>query len=385
MNVPVLGQHDGRWAGIRLGTQDGATIGGFGCLITDLTMANLAFGGGEGLVKEIDNIFTNSGGYVDGAGHRSPQMGCDMVDWGRIQALLPNLAHVGTGYYSNVPADLGRIKAWLDQGGLVVLEVRWKGNKNLMHFVLAIGYSGNDIIVNDPETGREQRFSSRLFGTGNSATDIVNAHFFADAIPAVQEQHPAPVPAPAAPPQITPPKEEEVTQAQHDADIAALKADYEARLVAAAGETKAAQDLVVKQSDTITKLTEQISAAIPEYEHTYQAGDRGEVLTDKHTVVVDFSDQHEPVELEANTIVEVEGVFTVGPQKYYRTAKSLDGGYYYGVSVADVTEYQSQSAAPVLDAGAHAIALSTSQELHAAAASAVGGWKALLNKLSGRK
>lgn len=385
MNVPVLGQHDGRWGGQRLGTKDGATISGYGCLVTCLTMANLAFGGGEGMPNNIDDIFTNQGVYVDGDGHRSPAPGCDMVDWGAIQRVLPNLAHVGVGYYSNSPADLNRIKAWIANGGLVVLEVRWKGVASLMHFVLSDGYNGNDIIVNDPATGRQVGFSARLFGTGNSATDILTAHFFSDAISPVQAPHPEPAPSPAAPPQITPPKEEEVTRAEHDAAIAAIKTDYEAKLTATAADLTMAHELLAKQGETITSLNNQINADKPEYERTYQPGTRGELLTDKHTIVVDFSDQHAAVELEANTIVEVEGIFTVAGEVYHRTARSLDGEYWYGVKNEDVTTYQTQPAAPVLDARAHSVALSTSQQLHATAASAVGGWKALLNNLTGRK
>src|SRR6266576_920958 len=101
MNLPVLLQIDPRWQGQRIGTQNGATIGAFGCAITCITMKNYYYGGREGWVNTIDDIFTNRGVYTDGSGHYSPTLGCDMIVWDRIHGSLPHVEHVATGFYDN--------------------------------------------------------------------------------------------------------------------------------------------------------------------------------------------------------------------------------------------------------------------------------------------
>lgn len=387
MNVPVLGQLDGRWAGQRLGTKNGASIGGYGCLITDITMMNLAFNPGDNrLVNNIDDIFTSLGGYVDGAGHRSPYLGCDLVDWNKIHELLPNCALVATANYPDgVPADTNRIKQHIAGGGLVILQVFWKGNHNLMHFVLGVGSSNSDILVNDPETGRQQWFSSKLFGSGSAANDIYSAHFFVDGVannPAPMAPVP-PAPAAASPSlanQPAPAQEEQVTQAQHDAAIAALNTQHQAEVKDLEKKLSDATELAQTQGATITSLTTELAASVPEYVHTYQGGSVVEVLTLEPVTVVDFADQHAPVELPANTIVEVEGTFTAAGAHYYRTKKSLDGGYYYGVPVASVSPYTPAPGA--LDTNSAKAALSTSQSIHAMGADGMNGWQRFLSKLS---
>jgi hypothetical protein len=186
LNVPILGQHTLPWGRQRLGTVNGTTIGSHGCLVTCLTMANQFFGGG-GNPADVDNLFTDHGGYTSG----------NLVTWSKIQELLPNLRLARSEFTPNTPANLGNIKAHLDAGGVVVCEVRWRGLADKQHWVLAVGYNGNDIIVNDPETGSRTSFASKLFGSGDSARDILTARYFVDAIV------PAP-PAPAPAPQPTP-------------------------------------------------------------------------------------------------------------------------------------------------------------------------------------
>lgn len=188
-NPPIFSQHDGRWQGQRLGTVNGATIGLYGCLITCLTMMYDAFGGHNLFPNNVDDIFTNQGGYASG----------DLVIWGRIPNLLPGCAPVGSENTPNTPANIAHIKQALDQGELVILEVRWHGNANMQHYVLAVDYNGNDIIVNDPETGSRVGFSSKYFGTGNAATDIVSSHYYANSNPGKGA-----VSAPAAAPAATP-------------------------------------------------------------------------------------------------------------------------------------------------------------------------------------
>lgn len=82
------------------------------------------------------------------------------------------------------------------------MQVYFNGNKNLMHFVTAVGYNGDDIIFNDPWTDDVASFASRRFGTGQSRDDIIATHYFLDTTP----NNPAPPPpvAPAPEPQPVP-------------------------------------------------------------------------------------------------------------------------------------------------------------------------------------
>mgnify|MGYP000039875364 CR=1 FL=1 len=393
--VPILGQHDSRWGAQRLGTgsYDGAklintTIADYGCLITCLTMANLAFDPGSNLlVNNVDDIFTNQKGYTDGRGHFSPAAGCNLVVWGRIQQLLPNMGYHTMADYSNRPADITRLRQWINEGGLVVLQVNWKGRPGAMHFVLGKGHSGGpDILVNDPETGREQWFSSKLFGTGVAATDILKAYFFKDAISAAAPNYPppvAPVPVtnpapgmgsgPALEPETT--KEEEVTQAEHDAVVAALKQNHDNELKALNGELAKATQLLNTQSDTISRLAADIDKYVPEYVRTWADGETKEVASTAPIILVDFADQMPALEYEENTLFVVQGQpFTVAGKRYYRTKKSVAGGYYYGVPEDLVKDYVHEEPKSVLDLSAARTSLTVSQNIHAMAAdSSIGG------------
>lgn len=199
--IPAWSQRDPRWAKQRLGTVNGTTIGGEGCLITAIAMMNAGFDPGATLAPfQIDDLFTTHGGYANG----------NLVIWNKINQLLPNCSTQGQIFCQTTAAPVGDIKAHLDAGHLAVLQVGFGGNANKMHFVLALGYNGDDIIFNDPWYGDRASFASRRYGTGSSSRDILAIHYFADGIPPVKpevpvakptvpgpEPTPEPVPAPA--------------------------------------------------------------------------------------------------------------------------------------------------------------------------------------------
>lgn len=396
MNVPQLWQHDPRWKNQRLGTKDGTTLGSHGCTITCITMMNQAFNPGDGrMPNNIDDIFTNQQGYVgiNAAGRivgRSPQPGCNLLDWGKVQQLLANCGYVARGNYPDgTPADIARLRSHLDGGGLAVLQVYWGGNKNLMHFVLAVDHDGDDIIVNDPEKGDRVKFSSKRFGTGRSRDDIYVAHFFADAIP--NTPPPASPPAPAVPApsnepgrgagSVETPKEEEVTQAQHDSAMAEMKALFEGKInelnQAHEAELAKAKDLLTTQASTITRLTDELSKYVPEYVATWQDGPVCDVLSKQALILVDFADKEEPLEFPPNTIFTVQGQpFTVAGKKYWRTKNSVTGGYYYGVPADPAVTEAYNGPAPVTPP------LNASQQLHAMAADGLSWWGKLISNLN---
>lgn len=339
-----------------------------------ITMKNLWYGG-VGRANNIDDVFTMQGAYVDLKGHRSPQAGCSVLDWSRIAACLPKTRWLARANYPG-PADLGRIKASIDAGHPVTLEVRWLGRATAMHFVEGIGYEGNDIIVNCPELGRQTRFSSGQYGTGNSATDILTAHFFTGPVPAGRGS------APAAP--VAQPKEEEVTQAQHDAAIAALQTQSAQQIAAISAENQdikaqiqQATDLIGKQADTINRLQDELSKHVPEYEAT-ETDFVGSFIINETFDVTDVSDQAKPVEQEAGTIVDAVKRFTVYGEVHFRTQKSVDAGLWYAFPLSNLTPHDAAGETPVLDLKAKQAALNATQKIHAAAADGLSGWKKLL-------
>jgi hypothetical protein len=123
-NYPLYKQCDPSWANDQLGTSSN-TICKAGCCMSSVAMG-LA-GTGRGYNPHTLNIWLKSnGGYVSG----------DLFVWTSVNKLGMNFE----GKVSN-----SQIKAKLDQGKVVICNVHNGG-----HWVLAHGYSGDNILVNDP-------------------------------------------------------------------------------------------------------------------------------------------------------------------------------------------------------------------------------------------
>lgn len=194
--VPIFSQRDPRWARQRLGTVDGTSIGSHGCLITSIAMMDDAFDPNNPWTPaRVDDEFTDKQGYANG----------NLVIWSRIQKLLPNSGYQGVDWCPNatkttpaVPAPVEKLKGHIASGGLAILQVGFSGVSSRMHFLLAVGYEGNDIIFHDPWYGDRASFASKRYGSGVSAADILAVHYFRDAIPN-EPPPPAIAPAPEKP------------------------------------------------------------------------------------------------------------------------------------------------------------------------------------------
>lgn len=220
INAPAFNQRDGRWAGNRLGTLDGVSIGAQGCAITALTSADGADDPSNVWDPgQVDQLFTDQGGYVgyDGNGQvtlRSPQEGCGLLDWSAITRLLPNTNHAGADYCAASAAPVQKLRDWLDTfGQSAILEVRYGGDENAMHFVLAARDDNGVIVVMDPWNGDFTDVAGGRFGwPGNLGRIIYAVHYLSDTTPNVPVAPPPapqplpvpPEPVPAPPPQPDP-------------------------------------------------------------------------------------------------------------------------------------------------------------------------------------
>lgn len=200
LQFPIYRQGNPLWSGQRLGTVNGTTLGSYGCLVSSLAMVSSALGQ---LLNpaQVDDLFTNNRGYANG----------NLVIWNAVPRLLPQLSPLGVDYCESTAAPIAKIKGHLDAGGLALLRVNFNGVAGKMHWVVADGYNGDNIIKADPWYGDETDFTSRnaagrpRYGTGDASRDILEVHYFGDAfVPSAPIAPPATVPVTKLPDVIPP-------------------------------------------------------------------------------------------------------------------------------------------------------------------------------------
>lgn len=177
LNVPILSQRDPKWASQRLGTVDGTTIGGYGCIITCMTM--LANYYGHNLTPaDMDNWLTDNQGYVQGNLYRNDAFGREFTD-----CKFNNVI-----FCTGVSAPLSLIDDSLRKGFPVVVMVDFDHDPTdgiQTHFFLIIGREDNgDYIINDPWYG-DQVYLIARYGI-NQAQIINQINFFEGPIPTVE-------------------------------------------------------------------------------------------------------------------------------------------------------------------------------------------------------
>ena len=121
---PLYKQCDSRWGNNQLGTSSN-TICKAGCLMSSAAMALLGVGHNYN-PGTLNTWLKANGGYVSG----------DLFVWTAINK-------IGLTYHGKIANT--EIKHHLDSGNVVILNVHNGG-----HWVLAHGYSGDNILVNDP-------------------------------------------------------------------------------------------------------------------------------------------------------------------------------------------------------------------------------------------
>lgn len=123
-NYPMYKQCDPAWGSQQLGTSS-QTICQAGCLMSSAAMG-LSGTGHSYNPSTLNTWLKGHGGYVSG----------NLFVWGSINA-------IGLTFEGKVANS--QIKAKLDAGKVVICNVHNGG-----HWVLAHGYSGDNILVNDP-------------------------------------------------------------------------------------------------------------------------------------------------------------------------------------------------------------------------------------------
>jgi ABC-type bacteriocin/lantibiotic exporter with double-glycine peptidase domain len=147
-NFPLYKQCNSSWANDQLGTSS-QTICQAGCLMSSASMG--LSGVGHAYDPHTLNIWLKAhGGYVSG----------NLFVWASINSI----GLVFEGKVAN-----SQIKAALDQKKIVICNVHNGG-----HWVLATGYNGNNILVNDPGYATTQYSLSEIVDGQNGVYHLGN-------------------------------------------------------------------------------------------------------------------------------------------------------------------------------------------------------------------
>jgi len=146
----TFSQNDPRWKNSQLGTK--GTIGAYGCLMTDATMAACYFGKDETPLT-VNQKMTDNKGYESG----------NLFVWSVFAQIF---GFKFSGKFSNsnalTVAQMDQIRGAIDRGYPVFLQIDTIPTTSGLdeHWILAIGYDGDDFIVQDPWDGSKKRITS---------------------------------------------------------------------------------------------------------------------------------------------------------------------------------------------------------------------------------
>ncbi len=142
----IFSQRDPRWKDFALGTK--STIEAHGCLMTAVSMVCNHHGHATNPYS-LNRWLTDNDGYLDG----------NLFLWASLERLYPDMIFEPFVYS---PTDTQIIEK-LQAGILPILYVDFDDATPLieMHWVLAIGYSGGDIIIADPWSGSIERLRDK--------------------------------------------------------------------------------------------------------------------------------------------------------------------------------------------------------------------------------
>ena len=161
-----LSQRDPRWADEKLGMSD-VTIGGYGCLITDIAMmANEA--GDPVTPSELNARLIGVGGYADG----------NLLIFADVSKATNALTMTKLISCEEIPAPMDEIDARLAAGEMAAVELWFERARKNKHWVLLYGKVGGSYLIADPWDGKLKRLSDYGFDVWSAATIIRRAVFY---------------------------------------------------------------------------------------------------------------------------------------------------------------------------------------------------------------
>lgn len=172
-------QRDPSWAGQRLGTCDGVTIGSDGCYVT--AFANIASHFGKDInPAQLDDDFTNNGRYVSGCLCRDNM----------LTEVYPDIQYIETFHFENGPADFSVLVNTFEDEYVIELDANPSAPGVQTHFNRFYDYFDGVLRIIDSWTGQ-----------------LINvADVYGDPAVAVQKivHYRGPAPTPATPPPAIP-------------------------------------------------------------------------------------------------------------------------------------------------------------------------------------
>jgi hypothetical protein len=179
-----LYQNDEKWKNVKLGNSN-ETIGGWGCLLTSVTMMLNGIGYNE-TPETVNEKMKKSGGF----------QGAFFIP-SVLPYVWPNCAYRDMQPCEKSPAPIAEIDAALEAGKPVILQVDWNKQAGIQtHFVLVKEKKGNDYILYDPykyggdSPDKEVLLTSRYKFNGASIEKEISAVLWFDAVAAAPVEPP---------------------------------------------------------------------------------------------------------------------------------------------------------------------------------------------------
>jgi hypothetical protein len=188
-----LYQNDEKWKSTKLGNSN-ETIGGWGCLLTSVTMMLNGIGYSE-TPETVNEKMKRAGGF----------QGALFIP-GYLPYIWPNCAYRDMQPCENSPAPIAQIDAAIAAGKPVILQVDWNKQAGIQtHFVLVKEKKGNDYVLYDPYKyggdgpDKEVLLTTRYKYNGGTLEDEISAVLWFDSYSAAPPEPPkrtkVPVPA----------------------------------------------------------------------------------------------------------------------------------------------------------------------------------------------
>ncbi len=141
MPIKQFSQTDPLWKSNTLGFDKTATIGGYGCLLTSMTMCATLYNAPDLTPAVLNTKLKSVGGFQAGTAFLMP---------GMVASVVPGM-RMDYRACSGSPAPLAEIDANLAQGRPVIIEVDWSPQSGVQtHYMVAYAKSGSDYQVYDP-------------------------------------------------------------------------------------------------------------------------------------------------------------------------------------------------------------------------------------------